>query len=201
MSDRRAKYIILASIIFVGIVGISQGQGLFELTYEKSVLPNTSFGYLGHVTAVLKDSDGNIKAYQQADNTVVNSGRDCAADLVFNTQIVAGENCNLVTKIAIGTSTASVLALNTALADETTNGKTDLLLSDIILTMTAAAGNDATLDYEKTFTILVGDSGESFGETGLFDEADNMFARAVFLPGIPVTTGDKITIKWELTVD
>ena len=200
MSDRRVKYIILASVIFVGIVGISQGQGLFELMDVNHIAPTTtSFGYLGHVSAVLKDSDGNIKAYIQADNTVVNRGRDCAADLVFDTGIL--EDCGLVKFISIGSSTASILPLNTALGDETTNGKTDLLVTDITVTMTGISGNDATLDYQKTFTILVGDSGETIGETGLFDADDNMFARAVFIPPIPVTTDDKITLQWELTVD
>jgi len=199
MSDRRAKYIILTSVIIVGILGISQAQGLFELTNEKHVLPNTSFGFLGHVTAVVKDSNGNIKSYQQADNTVVNRGRDCAADRIFDTAIIG--NCEIVKFMSIGTSTASVLPLNLALADETTNGKTELLVGDIVLSMTAIGGNDATIDYQRTFTILAGDSGERLSETGLFDSNDNMFARATFIPSIPVTTDDEVLIQWELTVD
>ena len=94
MSDRRAKYIILAAIVFAGIVGVSQGQGLFDLTDAKPITTTSSLGYLGHVTAIVKDSDGNIKSYHQADNTVVRIGRDCAADLVFGTSL--GSDCTFV---------------------------------------------------------------------------------------------------------
>jgi len=202
MSDRRVKYIILASIIFVGIVGISQGQGLFELNDAKTIIPNTSFGYFGHVTAVLKDSDGNIKSYMQADNIVGSVGRNCAADLVFDTGI--GTDCAMVKFIAIGSSDMSFVFTQTNLFDKTTNGNVELLQSDVIggLTDDADGGGDAILTYDKVFIILEADSTESIGETGLFDSASledaNMFARSTFTPPFPVTTDDELIIRWSI---
>ena len=203
MSDRRVKYIILASIIFVGIVGISQGQGLFELNDVNTTTPATSLGYIGHVSVFLKDSDGNIKAYRQGDNTVVHAGRDCASSILFDTGL--GVDCMKVKFIAIGSSDTSVFLTQTALIDQTENGKVLLTIPadlDPALTSTGAfSGTLAVINYKKTFTILEADSGEFVGETGLFDNAatttGNMFARHVF-PGIMVTTGDEVTIGWRV---
>ena len=203
MSDRRVKYIILASIIFVGIVGMSQGQGLFELNDVNSSTPATSYGYLGHVTATLRDSDGNIKAYEQGDNVVFDRGRDCAADLVFDTGL--GTDCAMVRFIAIGSSDSSFVFTQTNLFDKTTNGNVELLTSDIngMLTDDAGAGGDAVLTYDKIFIISSEDSPGELGETGLFDSSTestaNMFARAVFLPSFPVTEGDELNIRWTIT--
>jgi len=211
MSDRRAKYIILASIIFVGIVGISQGQGLFELTDVKPSSTTSSFGYLGHVSVVLKDSDGNIKMYKQVDNTVVRIGRDCAANLVFDAGIVpigaaGGGECDLMTLMAIGSSTRPVDTMDTGLFDKTTNGNIQLTVANTITdgskTFPADSGGDARLTVIKTFTILEADSPGIIGETGMFDVNNNMFARTVFPGGgIPVTTDDKLTIEWTLQTD
>ncbi len=202
MSDRRAKYIILASIIFVGIVGVSQGQGLFELNDANSSTPATSYGYLGHVTATLRDSDGNIKAYEQGDNTVVDSGRNCASDILFATGL--GSECMMVKFIAIGSSDATIMFDQTNLVAKTTNGNIPLLTADINVGLNTVAfgGSAAVLVYDKAITILAADSGEGIGETGLFDSANegtaNMFARHTF-PSIAVTTDDELTIRWTIT--
>ncbi len=198
MSDRRVKYIILASIIFVGIVGISQGQGLFELNDVNTITPTASLGYLGHVSVFLKDSDGNIKAYRQGDNTVVHAGRDCAADLVFGTDL--GSDCGLVDRMAIGSSGASIGPTNTQLFDEATNGKELITSTEFTLFTTASGGNNPNFHIVKIFTILAGDSGETMREAGLFDGSDNLFART-FIGPVAVTTGYKLTIDWTMAIE
>ena len=201
MSDRRVKYIILASVIFVGIVGISQGQGLFELNDVNTTTPTASLGYIGHVSVFLKDSDGNIKAYRQGDNTVVNAGRDCASSLLFDTGL--GVDCMMVRFMAIGSSDTSVFLTQTALLDQTENGKVFLSLTGDTVNPTdpAFGGTLAVINFEKKFIILEADSGEQIAETGLFDNSatttGNMFARHVF-PGIMVTTDDELTIGWRI---
>jgi len=211
MSDRRVNYIILASIIFVGIVGISHGQGLFELTDVYLSPTTTSFGYSGHVSAVLKDSDGNIKTYLQTDNTVVRVGRDCAANLLFGATITpAGvvdfDDCGLMNFMAIGSSTFPVDTMDTGLGFKLSNGNLLLTVANTVTaagkTFPADSGNDAKFTVIKTFTILEADSPGILGETGMFDANNNMFARTVFPGGgIPITTGDKFTIEWTLETD
>ena len=199
MSDRRVKYIILASVIFVGIVGISQGQGLFELMDVNHIAPTTtSFGYLGHVSAVLKDSDGNIQGYYQADNLIMDRGTNCASDLVLGTVFVGGP-CSFVERMAIGSSSTAVDPIQTDLLDRTTNGYELATLTDISPTSGANVSPDFVLQH--TFTILAADDGEAIGETGLFDSDSNIFARTLIGPFSMVSTGSQVEIIWTLHID
>src|SRR5579872_7042334 len=40
-------------------------------------------GFMGHLTFVVKDKDGNIKAYRQSDNTITDNGKNCAPVVLF----------------------------------------------------------------------------------------------------------------------
>ena len=182
-------------VAFAGIFGASQAE-MFALMDANPTTAATTMRYLGHVTAVVSDSNGNIKSYFQTDNEVVNSGRNCATNLVFGTTI--GTTCTTVDRMAIGTSSASLDIKKTALVDETDNGKTTALTATVITV--ALGGVHPVFEYTNTFTIQSGDNGKSVGETGLFDSANHMFARTLIGP-VPVQTDDKITVTWELIID
>ena len=182
-------------VAFAGIFGASQA-GMFALMDVNLTTTTTTMRYLGHVTAVVYDSNGNIKSYFQTDNKIVNSGRNCASDLVFGTGI--DEDCEFVDRMAIGTSSASLDIKKTALVDETDNGKTTALTATVITV--ALGGVHPVFEYTNTFTIQSGDNGKSVGETGLFDSANHMFARTLIGP-VPVQTDDKITVTWQLIID
>ena len=193
MSDKRAIALVVV-VAFAGIFGASQA-GIFALTDENPTT-TTTMRYLGHVTAVFSDSNGNIKSYFQTDNEVVNSGRNCATNLVFGTTI--GTTCTFVDRMAIGTSSTSLDIKLTALVDETDNGKSIALTPTIITP--AEGGVHPVFEYTNTFDIQSGDNGKSVSETGLFDSADHMFSRTLIGP-VPVTTDDKITVTWTLIID
>jgi len=185
-------------VAFAGIFGASQA-GMFALT-DANPTTATTMRYLGHVTAVVSDSNGNIKSYFQTDNIIVDDGRNCAVDRVFGTNF-RGSACTIVNKMAIGSSSTAVVATDSILVDETENVKEGTTSSGV----SAATGvnppaDDVMFTLSSTFTILLLDSGESISETGLFDSEDNMFARALIGP-FPVTTGDIITVNWDFTID
>jgi len=199
MSDKRVEYAVGVVIVLVGIFGASQA-GMFALMDENLTTATTTMRYIGHVTAVVYDSNGNIKSYFQTDNIIVDDGRNCSTDLVFNTSFHTS-TCTIVDKMAIGKSSAAVDATNTNLFSKTLNVNEDTTLTDVV----AASGETSLLDdvmfkLNNTFIILSGDSGQSIRETGLFDSEGNMFARTLIGP-IGVTTGDKITVNWELVID
>ena len=199
MSDKRAEYAVGVVIVLVGIFGASQA-GMFALTDANLTTTTTTMRFLGHVTAVVYDSNGNIKSYFQTDNLVVDDGRNCATDLVFGTTFHTS-TCTIVDKMAIGKSDATVDATNTNLFSKTANFNEGSTLSNIV----AAISDDDNLDdvmftMSNTFIILSGDSGQSVRETGLFDSEGNMFARTLIGP-VGVTTGDKITINWDFILD
>ena len=58
-----------------------------------SISPEAGF-MMGHVEYVVRDANGNIKAYMQGDNEVVNKGDDCVITYVFgSTNAGGGDNC------------------------------------------------------------------------------------------------------------
>ena len=195
MSDKRAIIALVVVVAFAGIFGASQA-GMFALTDANLTTTATTMRYLGHVTAVVYDSNGNIKSYFQTDNKVVNSGRNCASDLVFGTGI--DTDCEFVDHMAIGKATTSVFSTDTDLGDKTSNGNEGPLTPTS--TTVGNKGADALLTYTNTFEILLADSPLTIAETGLFDVNNNMFARSPLGP-IPVTTGDKITVAWNVIID
>ena len=198
MSDKRAIIALVVVVAFAGIFGASQA-GMFALMDANLTTATTTMRYSGHVTAVVYDSNGNIKSYFQTDNKVVNSGRNCGADLVFGTGI--GTDCAFVNKMAIGTSTLSIASTNSDLLGKTTNGNVGPLIpTSTTLAGAALPGDDALLTYTNTFEISTTDSGKNITETGLFDGNNNMFARSGLGP-IPVSAGDKITVDWNITID
>jgi len=195
-------YIILASIIFVGIVGISHGQGLFELNDVKHIAPKMTLGYSGHVTAILKNSDGTIIGYQQSDNDVMDRGVNCSSDRVFDTTFAPGP-CNIVRYMAIGSSSINADATQLNLFDKLENGNELALLTGVFGANTGNVSPDLMLI--NTFTILAADNGDAVAEAGLFDSSStstaNMFARVNIGPFTMVSTDSQVQIVWTIHVD
>ena len=199
MSDKRAIVLVVV-VAFAGIFGASQA-GMFALMDANPTTAATTMRYLGHVTAVVSDSNGNIKAYFQTDNLIVDHGRSCTADLVFGTNF-RGSDCTIVDRMAIGSSINNAVgARNFTLGLETANGKEGpIALSDLFAATGDAPNDDVMFTLSNTFDILAADNNESISETGLFDVNNNMFARTLIGP-FPVVTDDKITVNWDFIID
>jgi len=181
-------------VAFAGIFGASQA-GMFALT-DANPTTATTMRYLGHVTAVVSDSNGNIKSYFQTDNKVVNDGRNCATRLIFGISIGAAD-CEVVNRMAIGSETGLSI-LDSVLGGKTIIGNVGPLTPTS--TKSSSGGDNALLTYINTFEIDEDDTVESIGVTGLFDAKNNMFAKSTIGP-ITVTTGDKLTISWNLIIE
>jgi len=198
MGDKRAIALVVV-VAFAGIFGASQA-GMFALMDANPTTAVTTMRYLGHVTAVVYDSNGNIKSYFQTDNLIVDHGRSCTADLVFGTSL-RGSACTIVDRMAIGSSSTAVDATDSDLFDKTTNlNKGPIALTDLFAATGDAPNDDVMFTLSNTFVIDALDSGESIREAGLFDSSGNMFARSLIGP-FPVFTDDKITVKWKFIVD
>ena len=91
--------------IMVALVAISVGA-TFAVTYSTALQslvytqPSTATGTFmtGHVEAIVRDNEGVIKAYRQADNAIVTRGLETLADQLFQAYtfnglpLVAGQN-------------------------------------------------------------------------------------------------------------
>ncbi len=65
------------ALMLVAIVAVASGGLLTLVEQDVQATPSAtseSGQIIGHVTLVLTDEDGNIKAYRQTDNAVYNNG-------------------------------------------------------------------------------------------------------------------------------
>lgn len=113
---------LIAAISAVSIGTISMNDFTVPLAIT-SASPESGT-MMGHVEYVLRDADGNIKAYSQADNMVVNRGDDCAIAYMFqpNSYTGGGDVCTNANPagfhfIGIGNGTLTVDAADTTLVD------------------------------------------------------------------------------------
>jgi len=190
--------VMLMAIAVVGSVG-----GSFALIQQDQP---TASGYsedlaiVGHVELKVTDNEtGQIKAYRQSDNVVVNDGLETILDLTFGNTISGDRNGvaeSIVDFLALGNQVAPAAAAvgNTGLQAEVA------LCARVALADSASAGQqvvitgtfDASTDADCAVTVT---------ELGLFTEAasggaDQLFARQSSFASIVLTTSDSLQVTW-----
>ena len=218
-------FVITALVATSGGLGLSL-TGVFD---DDGVIAqsNTATGLMmGHLIVEAHDESGDLIAYRQTNNEVVDDGEQCILKMLFATKdSTAGRGGYTGTTactgaltgawdvISIGTdndngayatgqSAATVDAL-VLLGNETSTSNG--LERGIATTKTWTNGTGATttkLVLSKTFT---SDSprAHAIGESGLFNsttvDTNGMLARQTFTD-VSLSEGDSITITWTFTV-
>lgn len=189
MSDFRAiaalgTIIALASILVVSQVSIANNSANVIVPY----------GIMGHITTMVQDANGNIKAYQQSDNAIVNVGVDCATDLAFPTNF--NPCATEINQISIHTQVGSVSQGDTSIAG-TIQKHTAVITSSKSAT-TAPGIGEARFTLTKSFSIT---TDSTVGSTGLSSgTSSTLFSGQKLDSPIPVKNGDLVTINWDITV-
>lgn len=195
----------------MGVAILSSGltYAMIEPTESPNTTDSESFA-MGHVTATLRDADGNIKAYRQTDNLIVNTGFDMLAVQIFGNATGTGStitgiggfnNGGTVKAMAIGTGNAAAAATQVDLqtydsgcanktatfAESTTTTGTDKINMETSVTFQGTAGCDINVN-----------------EAGLFSNVDgkksgDMFARQQFTQ-VAVGANDSLTLNWDVTL-
>ena len=199
-----------------GGLGLSL-TGVFD---EKSVITtsNTANGLMmGHLTVEAHNENGELVAYRQSDNEVVDDGEQCILKMLFGTTgssqagrgeyTTTGACTGALTgawdTIAIGTDTTAAADTQIFLGNETSTSNG--LERGVATTKTWTNGTGATttkIVLSKTFT---NDSprAHTIAESGLFNsttiDTNGMLARQTFT-GVALSNGDSITITWTFTV-
>lgn len=217
MKQPKTIGLLAAIALTVGIVGISgTSANIFGIVDSQKASTTESTGFSGHIIAVVTDADGNIKAYRQTDNIIVNAGRNCAADLVFGTGFGGCTGEAAFDKVALSDNTiASAAATDTTLTGEC-DGTPDCgtgLNARVTGTVassspgqlasgTSGAATDAITKITATFTKTAG-STVTINSAGLFDATTNgnMFAEKAFSSGVPLSANDQLTVTWLITLD
>lgn len=118
---RTTSIVLFASIFAIaGTLGFS-GNSATSLMIAAEPQTQENVGMLGHVEYKVLDEMGNVKAYMQNDNIVVNDGKDCVAEKIFGdplAQLTCSQTSNVFNYIGIGNgSSANIAATNATLAD------------------------------------------------------------------------------------
>ncbi|HSA76941.1 MAG TPA: hypothetical protein VLE02_05300 [Nitrosarchaeum sp.] len=158
---------ITTIVLFAGIFAVTVGTlgigGISATPLMVSAAPQSQegMGMLGHVEYKVFDESGNVKAYMQNDNVVVEGGKDCAAKALFNSAATVGQCTAAVTNfqyIGIGNGTSgTVNVANQTLADATDNAVGTCAASGVGGEM-ARKSVTPTFDVAGTTTIVTLDT-------------------------------------------
>ena len=208
---------IMAAVFAVGIGGTYFGMEQFD---DSNALVSKSAGNLmGHVTATVYGPDGDIKAYRQSDNNIVEFGMEMIASQLFEgingtdpnlkPQLIAqAGGVNPIDAIGIGTTAAPVTLLST----DTTIGFNGCNNQTVGWTLQTDNGtqNGATsnlgvamvgINGTATFGPLASCVG-TYTEAGAFDNdtSAQMFARNTYT-AVGLTAVDSLVINWNFQFD
>ena len=210
------KQLLGLSLTALGVIAGAFGlfvTGAFDDETTISAFAPTTGLMMGHAIIEAHDSEGNLIAYRETDNEVVNTGENCVLKMLFGgtsptqagTTVCTGATNDPWTKIAIGTTSTSAVDTDFQLLNETST--TDGLSRGQATTITwqngtGVVGAGATqITLSKTFTN--GGSSHTIQESGLFNSTtvtgSGMLARQTF-SGVTLANGDSITVTWTFTV-
>ena len=207
--------LVAALAVTSGGLGLSLTNGFNgDATTQSS---NTASGLMmGHLTVEAYDETGDLIAYRQTDNEVVNTGEQCILKMLFKdgssrggtgTTVCTGALTTGWGVIGIGTNNDSggydsVAETQVRLGNETST-TTGLDRGVGSATWTNGTASTTTkIVLAKTFTMTSG-STHNIGESALFNSttvaSSGMLARQTFTD-VALTSGDSITITWTFTV-
>ena len=206
--------LVAALAVTSGGLGLSL-TGVFEQN-DITVSSNTANGLMmGHLTIEAHDESGELIAYRQSDNEVVDDGEQCILRLLFQDNGAAGQGLGTGLNscagqlngawdtIAIGTGTTTAADSQVLLVNETSTSNGLQRADATTKTWTNGTGATTTkIVMSKTFT-NESPRAHTIAESGLFNstvgDANGMLARQTFT-GVALSNGDSITITWTFTV-
>ncbi|MGY5142178.1 MAG: hypothetical protein ACW9WZ_03940 [Nitrosopumilus sp.] len=207
------KQLLGLSLTALGVIGGVFGlfvTGVFDTeSISATYAPSTGM-LMGHAIIEAHDSEGNLIAYRETDNEVVDSGEQCVLKMLFGaggpaaagTTVCTGATTQPWTTIAIGTTNTAASDTQVQLLNETSSSVG--LTRGVATTQTWQNGTGATatqITLSKTFTN--GGSSHTITESGLFNSTtvsgSGMLARQVF-SGVTLANGDSITVTWTFSV-
>lgn len=193
------------STLFLGAI-LALGVGIFGISNsfsasESSVLESGSL-ITGHVTLTATDDAGNIIAYRQTDNAVMNRADNCISELIFTLDTGNGCNTNASTYDRIHIGTGSNITTPSEAWTQLTlplTYNTDAGATVTLVNATGTGGAESTLS--ATFLNVGAAINEAAirnggGGTGVGD----VLAYQQFTT-ITLGATDDLTVEWKVTID
>lgn len=195
---------IALSVGILGVYGLTSVPSTLKVQSDTQTIGAVPM--LGHVTMTVKDAQGNILAYHQGDNVVVNQAEDCLSDKVFgipSPQCHTGGAVYSVIGLGNQSSPSAANKTNTGLQHEVTNQAGLTRLAASTLTETDATSGAPVSDVLQVQFTDSSPSAATITEAGLFNStvvsSVGMFAHQTFT-GVTLNSGDSLTVKWTVTM-
>ena len=225
--------LVAAIAVLSGGLGLSLTD-IFEdqnLVASNAVSSGSTGFLMGQVIIEAKNADGEVIAYRQTDNEVVDDGEQCILKILFSTNHDGAEGGNLgrgeyvtsmvetegaeysactgaLTKgwdvIAIGTQAITVADKLVKLGTESTTDGLDRKVADTKTWYNGTGGSNADntkIVLKRTFTST---GSHTIVESGLFNSTTpggSGMLAYQTFTGVVLTNGDSITVQWTFTVD
>lgn len=227
---KRMTTLLMLGAVVAAVIEIWLFHGIFVTPFMVASSGNDPTGkapFLGHVTYVLYDKNGNVKAYLQSDNVVTQKGKNCAVQLMFNnkTAVTGGVGgCSALTGggsastgfnwIGIGNGTTTVSDADTALNFGAITGEVQPRKQGSV-TYTAASsgvGAKATIATTSNFAFTELTTGTTITQSGLFNQAGTIGAGGKVNAAttgdlfadqsitVAVSPSDTLSVSWAVTV-
>jgi len=193
--NRTTSTLLLGAIIAVGF-GI---YGVSEMSDTLSPAPSDSSFMTGHLTLTAYNENGDIIAYRQTDNTVLDTGDSCIATLVFGAGGDTGcTDTSAFTDILIGSG-------GTGGSAETDVNPLPLTQEDVTVVATpvmtnASAGGGAVTVLTAAFTDVDADIDEAALRNAGTPITGAVLAYQEFTL-ISLGVNDDLTVEWTITID
>jgi len=194
--------------VAVGMVGFHGSFGdTFGFDSSPEIATNDGQTYKGHIVLKHFDAEGNLLAYQQTDNVITFTGKNCAAEVIFGAGFATCPTAAVFDKIALSTDAgagftdADLTLPGECITATCGTGLDTRLVGTVTANPAATAGNPAVAQIQRTFLSTSG-IGPIIASAGLFDavSAGNLFALKGFSPTVTVNNGDSIQITWLITL-
>jgi len=221
MNSKSTIIVLVAALaILSGAMGMSMTGAFSDQIMMTAATKNVAVGLMtGHLEIEARHANGELYAYRQTDNEVVDDGEQCILKMLFATTGTSNAGRGEYTStgvgactgaltsawdvIAIGTTTTSAADTNVKLGNETATS--DGLHRGVATakTWSNGTGTGATqIELSKTFT-SASPRAHAIAESGLFNSttvnANGMLAHKAF-SAVTLANGDSITITWTFRV-
>ena len=191
---KRTQVAMLTAIIALSAITVIMATNYSEELGTYSL--KSQAGLVGHLTLTAYDDNGNVIAYRQTDNVVLDTGDDCISELIF--PVTTGLQCGGTTqfdRVYIGTGDSSG-ATEGSIALVTPNAQTGFASA----AMTPASGGNGadTLITANFFNV-----GATIQEASI-QESSSTASDALAIQSfsaIPLGASDDLTIQWTVTID
>jgi hypothetical protein len=210
------NYATLIAISVIAIASIATitatGFSATTLAVGQAGQPATGLQMMGHLELVATDANGNIKAYIQTDNAIVDNGTDCIINALFmRTTYAAGTGSACVGDsgvfdyILLGTNASATGAPNDVDHNSQWNTPTATGLTAAVLATTVTGDstlfNTANATVSSDFT-NTGGGIETITQAALLNGTGASSEILAFqsFAGIPLDVSDSLTVDWTVTV-